>query len=198
MTVLELITGRLARRLGGTVPAMTGLEAVNEALRVIGLELVRRKSDLAQQEISLNFTRGAKSQTLPDGFMGLIDHPVLEGGAELKVLPDVGTGLELRESAGTPEYYSREGSVLWLWPAPASEAVVQARVKIVPVLEMADDLPWEGLFNNLVVESAARLSTDGYLVTVDPAFVTMIDRGVSSVLVPRMNPLPRVRPISYF
>jgi len=111
MTVLELITGRLARRLAGAVPAMTGLEAVNEAVRVIGLELVRRKSDLAQQEISLNFTLGATYQTLPDGFMGLIDHPVLEGGAELKVLPDMGTGLELRESTGTPEYYSREGSV---------------------------------------------------------------------------------------
>ncbi len=130
--------------------------------------------------------------------MGFVGHPVVEDMGELVVLPDLDTGLQLRGSTGTPQYYTREDTLLVLWPAPDSAVTVTAQAKIVPVLTTSDALPWQGLFDNLIVEAAARLSTGGQAVTVESAFAAMVDRGVSAVLIPRMNPLPRVRPINYF
>lgn len=196
MTVLELITGRLARMLAGTVPVLTGLEAVNAAVNVIGLELVRRKSDLALQEISLIFS--AESQTLPDGFVGFVGHPVVVDGYELTALPDLDTALELRGSTGDPQYYDIMGSVMMVYPAPASTATIKATAKIIPVLDMSDDLPWLGLLNDLIAAAAVQVSQQGVALLAAPPFLAMIDKGVNAVLVPRMKDLPRKRPINYF
>lgn len=198
MTVQELVTGKLLRMLAGSVPVMTGLEAVNSAVNVIGLELVRRKSDLAQEEISLSYAQGTASKTLPDGFMGFVGHPVVVDGYELVAGPDLATETELSGQIGKPRYYNLWADQLYLYPLPATACTVKATAKIVPVLELADDLPWLGLFDNLIATGAMQLSVHGYGLLSSPAFLAMIDKGISAVLVPRMNELPRVRPINYF
>jgi len=198
MTVLELITGRLLRRLAGSVPVMTGLEAVNEAIGVIGRELVRRKSDLTRQEISLDYSLGATNQSLPDGFMGFVDHPVLSDGTPLKAVIDAETIIALSAVTGTPEYYRVVGSGLYLYPLPDASVTVKGFVTVLPVLEMADDLPWLDLFNDLIASAALQLSQQGLALLASPPFLAMIDAGVSSVLIPRKNPLPVSRPIHYF
>lgn len=198
MTVLELITGKLARMLAGTVPVLTGLEAVNEAAGVIGRELARRKSDLALQEISLNFAAEAESQSLPSGFMGFVGHPVVDDGAELSGLPDLDTALEMRGDPGPPVYYEVLGDQLLLYPEPAESCIVKAKARIVPVLALSDDLPWLGLFNDLLAVAAVQLSQQGLALLAAPPFLAMIDAGVNAVLVPRMKDLPARRPIHYF
>lgn len=198
MTVQELVTGKLLRMLAGSVPVMTGLEAVNSAVNVIGLELVRRRADLAQEEISLGYGVGVSSKALPDGFMGFVGHPVVVDGYELVVVPDLATMTELAGQTGTPQYYRKVADELYLYPLPATACTVKATAKIVPVLELPDDLPWLGLFDNLIATGAMQLSVHGYGLLSSPAFLAMIDKGISAVLVPRMNELPRVRPINYF
>ena len=198
MTVQELITGKLARMLAGTVPVLTGLEAVNAAVNVIGLELVRRKSDLSMQKISLSYSKEAISQTLPDGFMGFVGHPGIAEDEIMAVVPDLNTALGLRGIPGTPEYYDVVGDQLFLYPEPATACTVTALAKLVPLLEMSDDLPWLGLFNDLLAVAAVQLSQQGLALLAAPAFLAMIDKGVSAVLVPRQNPLPRRRPTQFF
>lgn len=198
MMVLELITGKLARMLAGTAPVLTGLEAVNAAVNVIGLELVRRKSDLSQQEISLNYAAGVTVGTLPDGFMGFISHPRRDDGAELHRLLDSEKGRMLTAENGVPEYYEFTGSDLYLYPAPDVATTIKATIKVVPGLKMTDSLPWRDLFNDLIAVAAVQLSQQGLALLAAPAFLAMIDKGVSAVLVPRQNPLPRRRPVNFF
>lgn len=196
MTVQELIMSRLVRRLAGTTPVMTGLEAVNEAARVVGLELVRRKSDLATGQLKLNYRAGRNSAALPDDFMGFVEHPEL-GGEPMERMPeDAGT---MENNVGTPHWYRQVADTLYIYPVPLVAVVVTGRYKTVsPVLEMSDDTPWLGMFDNLLLEAAARLSVSGHGLIADAGFVTMVDQGVSAVLIPRQNPLPRRRPAQFF
>jgi hypothetical protein len=173
---------------------MTGLEAVNEAARVIGLELVRRKSDLATAPLKLSYRANRNSAALPDDFMGFVEHPEL-GGEPMERMPDD----ELNTTVGTPRWYRQVADTLYIYPVPLVAVSVTGRYKTVsPVLEMSDDTPWLGMFDNLLLEAAARLSVSGHGLIADAGFVTMVDQGVSAVLIPRQNPLPRRRPAQFF
>lgn len=130
--------------------------------------------------------------------MGFVGHPVVVDGNELVVVPDLVTMTELAGQIGTPQYYQKVADELYLYPLPAAACTVKATIKIVPALAISDELPWLGLFNDLIVVAAVQLSARGYALLSEPVFMAMIDKGITAVLVPRMNELPRRRPISFF
>lgn len=199
MTVLELITGKLLRRLQNTVPVLSGYDAVSEAVRLIGLELVRRESDLAHQDAVLTYGAGSRSAALPNGFAGLLDHPCLASGRPL--IEATSLEMVITESAAAdaqPRYYRQIGMNLEVYPSPQEALTVQVSCKIVPAPDMSDDLPWLGQFDNLICEAAVQLSVKGTTLLADPGFMIMIDQGISAVLVPRQTPLPSRRPIRFF
>lgn len=198
MMVQELITGKLTRLLTGTTPVLSGLEAVNAAARAIGLELLRRQSDLAVEQHTLYYAAGSSRQELPEGFIGLASHPVSSCG-ELSRAADSSRAYELTSGArGKPELYEIDGDGLLIYPAPAAACQVTIRARVLPELELTDDLPFYGQLNDLIAVTAARLAQAGLSMLSDPAFLQMVDKGVGMVLMPRQYPLPRQRGIQYW
>jgi hypothetical protein len=193
MTVLDFMVDRLLPRLTGQQTIMTGLEAVNEAVRVVGLELVRRQSDLAVADLELEFQAGDNSARLPDGFQGFVNHPAIDGRELTRAsgTPQAGDGV--------PDSYQQVADTLFVFPAPGSAVTVTGKYKAMPtILEADDDMPWMGQFDGLLLDAAARLSVAGLSLLSDASFLAMVDRGVTAVLIPRQPPLPRRRPIQYF
>lgn len=196
MTVQDLIIQQVMPKLKGQQVTISALTAVREAITAVGQELVRRASTVVQEASTLAFTAGLGSKALPDGFYGLAAHPCIDGN-EL-------TEIQTRElyslaDSGSPEKYRVVGNTIYLYPAPDAAVTLQLVCNIIPSgITMTDELPWLGLFDLLIADTASRLAIAGAVLRVDPAFVSMVGEGVTAVLVPRTRVLPRTRPIKFF
>jgi hypothetical protein len=183
MTVQEVFNQVLPRLQG---PALcTIFEALREVQGIIAGRLLLKRSELLVQdpEAELYFAAGEQRAELPEDFRALFERPYVSAGAALKPLPGPASA-QASLAAGPPKYYQVIGRVLRIFPVTdAAYTVLVPYYGTPPIPEsLADELPYYGEFDDVLVEGCVAVLTGGLTVVADRAFVGLIQSQVDALL----------------
>lgn len=173
----------LLPRLAATPATDTFLGALNNAVLVASRRLLFRRSSILAAEYSSSFSANTASADLPEGYLGFTqDAPPTISGTRLSLLPPGKYGSY--SEAGTPEYYDIRGGKLNLYPTPNVSAVVSGLYYKRPTRTtlMTDDIPWFGIFDDLLGEAVLVGLKTGQWASITPAWEALISREVDKML----------------
>lgn len=194
MTVSDMVL-KIAVKIGalGASPIEPAIDAVNGAIRFLALKLADRNSDLARG----NYIKRTAKQTctLPADFNGFAGKPYVDD-VPINPLP---IDYDMQTADGTPLYYEVADDTLYLYPAPLESVTVTGKYWSLPEeLIAADDIPYGGKFDSLLLTMATGIAISGYSVMHSSEFNVDIERGLDLVLFPRRPALPEKRPYISF
>lgn len=205
MTVIEMFNNRIVLALAAQniKSQVNALDAINIAIDHITKMLMLHSSDLVRGKLMKQIKPGTSCITLPDDFNGIESSPVYSSVSRtFELFPLIESDLEhlLRHSSGCPLKYSIEGTKMTLYPTSDSHgSLTFSYHKLFDVLEMSDDIPFNGLLDNIIAEVAIRVCASGVSVLVEQSLIVEIGTMIDQILIPRSRPLPsRNRPIQHF
>lgn len=180
MTVEDILQTVLPR-LAGSTPTCSIFDAVRGVQNIIVNLLLRKRSDLLEQALELNYTSADTSVTLPDGYHSMSQRPVA-GDQFLAPLHFPATG-ELLVPA-VPRYYHVIGRALSIFPPPLADTALSIRAFVKPTIPTAldDVLPFQGAFDEAFVFGTQALMQQGSAVFTDRSFVITLESQVNEVL----------------
>lgn len=177
--LLDIVLPRLAKE-GGQGQHLNFLEAVRATADIITKRLWLLRSDLLEEDFEKELAGDEAQITLDADFLGLVENsqPWLdyEDGTR-RVLTPLPSGIKHTfTEAGSPLYYELRGRTLTVFPTAREAVTVRGEqyAQPDPVEEMQDDLPFDGIFDQLFIDSVTRIGKDGLAVTVNQAFALLL------------------------
>ena len=176
-TVADLFA-RVSKRFDKEPPVQGFLDAVGHVVKHIDTRLFRYGSDLLHRDVSTVFGIGVASRPLPTGFMGLVTDPVMVDSVEetvtvLNLLPPTKRWTFFDND--TPKYFDLRDTRIHLFPTP-DEAVTVCFVAMTrnAIESMNEEIPYNGLFNDLIAELALKFSNNPTMAATDPTIQYLI------------------------
>ena len=180
MQVLALFM-MVAARLGEN-PAVPFLDAVESISGCISRHLADIQSDLlGKEDKTLNFTPGA-TVVLPDSFGSFTCRPYCVESQ--RFLNQVSEETRLSSTSTQLEYYDLRGRRLSLFPAQAAAKTLKVAYLAfpLPVVDMNDDLPFDGTFDFIFKDVVVNVTAQGLELLSNPAFQKYIEDKIAEVM----------------
>lgn len=195
MTVAEMILKLLKRfEHDKIIPAETAIDSINGAVRYLQLRMADRNSDLVKG--TFVDTGMVQEVALPSDFNGFAGSPTIAGRRLDPLPPDVS---QMSATDSVPTHYDVVGYAMFLYPEPTTEVTVSAKYWVFPeTLRTSDDIPFDGMFDGLILATAALFAVNGAAVLSQQAFMAGVEQGLDLVLFPRKPGLPSRRPYNGF
>jgi len=155
------------------------LNGLNNAILVITRRLLYRKSSLIKSGFRGSVRANTSGISLPDGYLGFCpDAPPTIAGKTLLPLPPFKYGSY--SAAGSPEYYDTRSGRINLYPTPADAIVITALYFQKPdrLTSPDDELPWEGIIDDLIGEAVIAISRTGQWGSITAEWEALISREV--------------------
>lgn len=156
-------------------------------------------SDLVKAGSTVDVSADNPRGNLPDGFQGLIEHPILVSTrTSLAPVTSQVRALYLGQT-GIPAAYEVRGAYLDLFPAPNDDYSLWCECWIFPdELEPSDDLPFDGLLDRVIADVTLQVIVGGLPMLSNAQLQVDIAHRLETALITRRPSLPERRPIHYF
>lgn len=168
MTTQQLFD-RILRRMASAPPQTVNfMDAVNDVLEIVGTILLDFKSNMIRQEKVVSIVAGKSNYALPSNFWGMFAPPYINdstnGPSEL-VISNGPVDFENNESTKPLAYeiiHVNGSDSIRLFPVPDQAYTLKLAYNIKPVIEdMADELPFNGLFDSAIADILVRVGNSG-------------------------------------
>lgn len=155
------------------------LTSCSSVIDIITNYLWLRKSDLLRSTYTVNVYTGNNSFCLPDGFIAVETEPVITVTSTSQKVKLVNLPEEKRHTfteTGIPEFYELIGNQIYLYPSVSEDITCSVDLFVKPDTLTSFDslLPFNGVFDSIIADSALRLSNVGMSLLSDQAFQTSI------------------------
>lgn len=188
MATARDIFDRILPRFAVEAPRQGFLDAVAHTVKHIDTRLFTYGSDLLRKEVELGYEIGEDYNPIPSSYLGMVTPPkaIYADGTvtTLVALPE-----DLRwtfTSNGTTKYYELRGSAFFVYPSP--EAAMNVKFLAMSknsVAAMEDEIPYAGLFDDLIAEMALRFSIDPISAIIDQTIQHMVVKEMDAILLRR-------------
>ena len=192
MKVSAMLSSVLGRLGGGEKIRLPFLDALQAVSDIIATRLYELKSDLVKADLDKDVAKDegvAGSFTLDAGFVTFVDDPWIEGYLTtlLPVTDELIRIHEAETSSGSaeviPQYYRLRGLAVTLYPTNTVDITVRGSYYHKPILDgLTDDIPFSGLFDQLVADAVVKIAQAGLGLAVDPGFRAYIREHVDSIV----------------
>jgi hypothetical protein len=167
-------------RLNTEPPVKDFISTVQHVLDFIDRRLHILQSDIIKEDTSFALDADEYQVPLPSGFLGMDGLPYIAtttlSKRDLTPLPDVKRGTYA--DTGTPEHYTLRGGNLNVYPTCNESTTVNfTSYQKSFVDDLADNVPYDGLFNDTIVELVVKFQANPISV-VDPILEAMVYRAV--------------------
>lgn len=185
-TVQELWE-KLVPRLDLTRQSVGFLESCQEVIDLICERLWFRKSDLLINEYGYDLSAGDDFVDLPPEFLAMQYYPYLKDGSsdEVIILSNIHES-RTHDYIGEDrtKYYELLGNKINLYPAINKDYTLFVKVytKPLPLSSMDDELPFNGLFNQLIGDYAIKISNLGLELLADGTFVAALQEKIDKMV----------------
>lgn len=163
------------------------LEAVQTTADIITRRLQDADSDLIKEDFNHELLADADEITLDSDFLGMVSNsqPWVyysddESKYELTPLP-VGKKREVfGDDANIPKYYQLRGFTMTVYPATSEDAVIYGEQFSKPTVVdgFDDDLPFDGIFDQVFVDATTKVGREGMDIIILPAFELFVEVAV--------------------
>lgn len=185
-TALQLFD-KILLRMRCKPPEHDYLTVVDMVLRAIDRRLLELGSDLIKTERSEALAADANEITLPTGMLAIANNPKIlynSGNScrELTPLPESKRFCYYTDT-GTPEHYEIRGTKLRVYPTADADATLKFETFDRQTVDsMNSTIPYNGLFDDVIIELLVRYGVDPAIASVDPALDLMVRKGIDQVL----------------
>ena len=189
MTVEELFQ-KVVVSYGEETPKTGFFDAVHAIQDYIGRRLWLNSADYLQASFTTTLAADSHTILLPSRTLALVEDEfpwVKESGSDHTAtqLAPLPTGMRHRLTVkGVPRFYEVRNRRLRVFPTPEEDCDIFAEVYRLPdkVAVFAEDLPWDGMFDDVFVETVKKASQAGSVMTVLPELEAFVYRHVDMVL----------------
>lgn len=184
-TVADLFA-RVSGRFDKEPPVQGFLDAVGHVVKHIDTRLFRYGSDLLHRDVRMTFGAGAATRQLPSGFMGLVTDPVMVDSTEktvniLTLLPPSKRWQFFDND--TPKHFDLRDTRLHLFPTPDEEVTVCFVAMTRNTIESVnEEIPYNGLFSDLIAELALKFSNNPTMAATDPTIQYLIASEMDAIV----------------
>lgn len=185
-TTVQTLWEKLVPRLDLVRQSVGFLESCQEVIDLISERLWFRKSDLLIDEYQYALNAGDDFVDLPPEFLAMQYYPYLEDATsgEVLILSNIHES-RVRDylNEDRTKYYELLGNRLKLYPPINKDYNLYIRVytKPMPLMSMADELPFNSLFNQLIGDYAIKISNVGLEILADPTFIAALQEKVDKM-----------------
>lgn len=192
MTAATMLSSVLGRLSGGEKIKLPFLDALQSVSDIIATRLYELKSDLVKADLDEDVSHEGASVgkfTLDSGFLTFVGDPWVEGYTTTltPVTDELIRIYEAETSSGTaeviPQYYRLRGLTVTLYPTNTVDITVRGSYYFKPILDaLTDDIPFSGMFDQLIVDAIVKIAQAGLGLSVDPGFRAYIREHVDSIV----------------
>lgn len=160
------------------------LTSCQEVINIITNYLWFRKSDLLRKRLTATLEVGSNTVYLPEEFIAIETEPVAAIKYEptkykkLANLPENKRATRIEDSNETAEleYFELVDTAVTFFPYPDVEADITIDIYAKPekLTSFDSTLPWNGIFNDIIIDNAVKISNFGMSILQDQTFVTSI------------------------
>lgn len=185
MATAQNLFDKILLRLQSQPPEHDFLTALDMVVRALDRRLLECRSDLIKAENVLPLLAEANEVDLPAGMLAVAEHPVISftGATRLELLPLPKDKRFSYTEPGVPRYYELRGTKLRVYPIADRDVTVKFESfnpSSVPTL--ASTVPYNGLFDDTIIELLVRYGASPAIASVDPALDMMTRKAVDDVL----------------
>ena len=160
------------------------LTCCQEVINVITNYLWFRKSDLLRKRMTATLEVGSNTIYLPEEFIAIETEPVAviqynpAKHKKLTNLPENQRGSRIEDIANASElqYFDLVDTAITFYPYPdtISDITIDIFVKPEKLTSFESVLPWNGVFNDIIVDNAVKISNYGMSILQDQTFLSSI------------------------
>lgn len=189
---VETLWEKLIPRLDLTRNSVNFVDSCQEVIELITERLWFRKSNILRQDVSFTVTQSENELILPSEFLAIAAEPfIIDSNNKARLLTNIH---ETRRydyigQESTPRYYYFNLDTVTLYPASDNTYTVYipCYIKPTPLVSISDTLPFLGIFNQLIGDSAVKISNIGLGILSDPTFVAALYEKVDKMVNLRNN-----------
>lgn len=186
MTLNELLQAILPR-FGAETPKGTFFDAANAVLDVVQQRLWLASSDFLKATVTTTLRAGYSKFSLPSGTLGLAEYPwitnteITPGRRVIPLPPDL---RHTFTDNNHPQYFEQRGLSLIFYPTALVDTTVKNEVYRRPDLfvSLDDEIPWDGMFDQVFVEATQRFNVAGGMITITPEMTAFINQRVDMLI----------------
>lgn len=160
------------------------LTCCQEVINVITNYLWFRKSDLLRKRLTATLEVGSNTVYLPEEFIAIETEPVAAiqydpvKYKKLANLPESkrATRIEDPENSAELEYFELVDTLISFFPYPdvAADITIDIFAKPEKLTSFDSTLPWNGVFNDIIIDNAIKISNFGMSILQDQTFLSSI------------------------
>jgi hypothetical protein len=142
-------------------------------------------SDLIKSEQSEDLAADECDITLPTDMLAIANHPVISytGTTRKTLYPLPEDKRWSYEDTGVPQYYEVRGTIMRVYPTCDQAVTVRFETYDRQSVEsMTADVPYGGLFDDLIIELLVRYGANPAAASVDPSLELMVRKAVDQVI----------------
>lgn len=189
---VEILWERLIPRLDLVRNSVNFVDSCQEVIELITERLWFRKSDILRQDITFTVTQSEDELILPAEFLAIAAEPFLiDSNNKARLLTNIHETrrYDYLGQEAQPRFYYFNLSTVTIFPAANKTYTVHipCHIKPAPLTSISDTLPFQGIFNQLIGDSAVKISNVGLGLLSDPTFVASLYEKVDKMVNLRNN-----------
>lgn len=184
---VQTLWEKLVPRLDLSRQSVSFMDSCQEVIEIITERLWFRRSDMLREDVSYSLSISDNEAFLPAEFLAIAAEPfVLDVNNHVTLLTNLHESkrYDYINETGAPKFYTLYNTTVTIYPTTAATTtlIIPCYLKPSPLVSMADLLPFNGVFNQLIGDSAVKISNVGLGLLADGTFVASLQEKIDKMI----------------